>query len=146
MPCGYRPALILVYRLEGKRAMNKRVLIIIILIVFMGIVIGCGVPQQTIIEREFPNADAEAGRQHLIDYGCGACHRIEGIASANGVVGPPLVDYEERLYVAGELPNNANNLIQWIRDPKSINPDTAMPNLGLSLEEARDIIAYFYSR
>lgn len=126
--------------------MNKRVIITIILIVFVSIVVGCGVPQQTIIEREFPDANPEAGRQYLIDYGCGACHTIDGIATANGVVGPPLVDYEERLYVAGELPNNANNLIQWIRDPKSINPDTAMPNLGVSREEAIAIVAYFYTR
>jgi cytochrome c2 len=98
------------------------------------------------VEREFPDADPEAGREYLVAYGCGACHRIEGIRSAAGTVGPPLVDYEQRHYVAGNLKNTPANLTRWIRFPQEVEPGTAMPNLGVSEAEARAMVAYLYSR
>jgi cytochrome c1 len=41
--------------------------------------------------------------------------------------------------IAGELPNSPQNLVRWIRDPKSVEPGTAMPNLGLTEYEADDV-------
>jgi cytochrome c len=121
--------------------------LLVIIIILVCITAGCSAPEQAIVERDLPEqGDADAGRQHIIDYGCGACHRIEGIRDANGVVGAPLVDYETQHYIAGELPNNAVNLAMWIQNPQEIEPDTAMPNLGVTYQEAMDIVAYFYSR
>jgi cytochrome c1 len=42
------------------------------------------------------------------------------------------------------MPNTPGNLIRWIRNPRSVEPGTAMPALGLSEREARDIAAYLY--
>jgi cytochrome c1 len=123
--------------------MKRKLLLIVIALAT--VLAGCGLPEETMVERDFPQGNAEARRQQIIDYGCGACHTIDGIPGANGVVGPPLVNYEERHYIAGELTNNAANLIQWIQNPKAIEPDTAMPNLGVSRQEAIDMVAYFYS-
>jgi cytochrome c2 len=61
-------------------------------------------------------------------------------------VGPPLNDVRDRMYIAGMLNNEPENLIHWIRDPKSVNPNTAMPQLGLSQRDAADIAAYLYSQ
>jgi cytochrome c1 len=47
--------------------------------------------------------------------------------------------------IAGELPNTPNNLVHWIQSPKSVEPNTAMPELGLSEQEARDVAAYLYT-
>ncbi len=47
--------------------------------------------------------------------------------------------------IAGELPNTPDNLIRWIENPPSIEPGTAMPNLGLSDKQARDAAAYLYT-
>lgn len=62
------------------------------------------------------------------------------------MVGPPLEAYGQRAFVAGVISNNAENLVQWLIDPRSINPLTAMPNLGVGEEEARDMAAYLYRR
>jgi len=78
-------------------------------------------------------------------YRCGACHTIPGIQNAKGLVGPPLYFFSRRTMVAGQLPNSTENLIRWIRSPQSVEPNTAMPVLGLSDQEARDVVAYLYT-
>ncbi|GGG23948.1 hypothetical protein GCM10010964_10150 [Caldovatus sediminis] len=77
--------------------------------------------------------------------GCGACHRIPGVRNARAMVGPPLDAFAQRGYVAGVLPNRPANLLAWLRNPPAINPMTAMPDLGLTEAEARDIAAYLYT-
>jgi cytochrome c1 len=89
--------------------------------------------------------DPDRGREHVIAYGCPACHDIPGIRAPGGLVGPPLRDLARRTYVAGHLPNTPGNLVRWIRDPHAVSPGTAMPTLGLSEEEARDVAAYLYT-
>lgn len=70
---------------------------------------------------------------------------IPGVPGARGLVGPPLGDVVSRVYVAGVLNNTPDNLVRWISDPKAIDERTAMPNVGVSESEARDIAAYLYS-
>jgi cytochrome c len=78
-------------------------------------------------------------------YGCGSCHTIPGIDGANAVVGPPLDRLGRRSYIAGHLSNNADVLIRWIRHPHSFKQQTAMPEMGVGEQEARDIAAYLYT-
>jgi cytochrome c1 len=95
---------------------------------------------------KFVNGDAAAGRAAIIAYGCGACHSINGIPNATTFVGPPLNKYEQRHYIAGNLPNTTDNLIYWIQFPQSVEPGTAMPNLNVTEADARNIVAYLYSQ
>lgn len=90
--------------------------------------------------------DPARGEAAISRYGCGSCHTVAGISSAHGLVGPPLTGVRDRMYIAGMLPNGPANLIHWIRDPKSVNPKTAMPTLGLSQQDAADVAAYLYSK
>lgn len=90
--------------------------------------------------------DAERGRQLLWQFGCGSCHKIEGVVGAVGEVGPPLDGMAKRVYIAGVLANTPENLMRWIRMPRQIDPLTAMPDLGVTEEQARDIVAYLHSR
>jgi cytochrome c1 len=85
------------------------------------------------------------GRAVIVRKGCGACHTIPGIRSASGLVGPPLTGFGRRTYIAGELPNNEANLVRWLQAPQSVEPKTAMPNLGLTPAEASDAAAYLLS-
>jgi cytochrome c1 len=87
----------------------------------------------------------ERGAKLIQQYGCGSCHTIPGLDRAEGLVGPPLTRFGARSYIAGELPNNAENLRRWIQDPQSVEPNVAMPNLGVSDIDARDIVAYLYT-
>jgi mono/diheme cytochrome c family protein len=89
--------------------------------------------------------DAHRGRQVIAAKGCGSCHMIPGVSGANGMVGPPLNWFSRRTYIAGELPNTPENLVRWVQLPKSVEPATAMPALGLSDQQARDVAAYLYT-
>jgi len=88
--------------------------------------------------------DAERGRAAIRRHGCGSCHTIAGVPGARSLVGPPLAGMAERAYVAGVVENTPLNLQRWIRDPQGVDPRTAMPNLGVTETEARDIAAYLY--
>jgi cytochrome c1 len=70
---------------------------------------------------------------------------IPGINGAHGQVGPPLDDWSERVYIAGQVPNTTDFLIRWIEVPQAIEPGTAMPNLRVPEGDARDIAAYLYT-
>lgn len=95
--------------------------------------------------QQIPNSDSDKGQQALKAYGCGACHTIPGIPGATTTAGPPLTGWAERHYIAGSLPNNPDNLIFWIQNPQQVEPDTAMPDLDVTEEDARHMSAYLYS-
>jgi cytochrome c len=88
---------------------------------------------------------AARGREVILAKNCGSCHTIPGIRGARGLVGPPLMFFGRRTYIAGELPNGPDNLVRWVRSPQSVEPGTAMPDLGLSEQQARDVAAYLYT-
>jgi mono/diheme cytochrome c family protein len=90
--------------------------------------------------------DAARGRLALTQYACNACHLIPGVTGPATLVGPPLRDLAGRQFIAGGLPNNADNLALWIRDPHRIDPRSAMPQLGVSESDARDMAAYLLAR
>jgi cytochrome c1 len=92
-----------------------------------------------------PGASVERGRQSLAGFGCGACHTIDGVTAAHGLVGPPLSGVASRSIIAGELPNTPDNMVRWIRNPQAIEPNTAMPNLQVTEQVARDMVAYLYT-
>lgn len=88
---------------------------------------------------------AERGAALITTYGCGACHTVPGVKGARGNVGPPLTRFGDRTYVAGMLRNSPANLIRWIRDPQGVVPGNAMPNMGVTEADARDLAAYLYT-
>src|SRR5579884_2987507 len=81
----------------------------------------------------------QRGVQAISQFRCGSCHTIRGISSANGVFGPPLIIFGRGTFIAGVLPNTPDNLARWIENPQSVKPKTAMPALGVSEQQARDI-------
>jgi cytochrome c2 len=95
----------------------------------------------------FQRTDADAGRGKVAirRYGCGSCHTIPGITGANALVGPPLAQIASRVYIAGVLPNEPDNLIRWIENPPAVDPKTVMPYMGVTPRDARDIAAYLYT-
>jgi cytochrome c1 len=50
-----------------------------------------------------------------------------------------------RGFIAGVLPNSPENMVRWLRQPQSVDPRSAMPDLGVSERDARDIAAYLSS-
>lgn len=94
---------------------------------------------------QLTNADPDRGRVAIRRYGCGSCHNIPGVTGAGGMVGPPLGQISQRVFIAGVLPNEPDNMIRWIENPPGVDPKTAMPNMGVTSRDARDITAYLYS-
>lgn len=95
--------------------------------------------------RLVPGGDAALGRQAVARYGCGSCHTIPGVRGADALVGPPLVHWSRRGTIAGRLSNTPDNLERWIRQPQSVEPGTDMPDLGVTAEDARNIVAYLFT-
>jgi mono/diheme cytochrome c family protein len=86
--------------------------------------------------------DPARGRVALAQHACRACHMIPGVTGPITHVGQPLAGLAERRFIAGSLPNTQDNLVRWIRNPQSIDPHTAMPALGVSERDARDMSAW----
>jgi cytochrome c2 len=89
--------------------------------------------------------DPHRGKDKIRYYGCSSCHTIPGIEEANGKVGPPLTALALRMYIAGLVANTPDNLRHWIRHPHEIEPHTAMPEMGVTDEDSKDIAAYLYT-
>lgn len=89
--------------------------------------------------------DADRAPAAFRRYGCAGCHTIPGIPGADGQTGAPLEGLAQRVYIAGVLPNRADNLIAWIIAPQKFSPQTAMPETGISEQEAADLAAYSYA-
>jgi len=89
--------------------------------------------------------DPHAGIAAVSHYGCGSCHSIPRVSGANGQVGPSLASIGNRRYIAGELPNTPENMIRWIQHPQAVNEKTAMPELGVTEQDARNITALLTS-
>lgn len=114
-------------------------------IVFCLTLAGCNAGKVTRQVTAGGVGDANHGRQLIVSYGCGACHLVPGIRNARGMVGPPLLYFARRTMIAGELPNTPENLTRWIQHPREVEPKTAMPELGVTQDEANDIAAYLYT-
>ena len=121
----------------------RRSLVVLVAALFAA---GC-TPQAKIREeaRTLTGGDPEKGVAAIARYGCAACHVIPGIRGAAGTVGPPLTAIASRGYLAGHLPNSPANMMLWIQQPQHIDRRTAMPNMGVTDEDARNITAYLYT-
>jgi cytochrome c1 len=86
----------------------------------------------------------------ILQRGCGSCHVIPNIPGAAGTIGPNLGGTppigQRNPIAGGAVPNTSPaDLTRWIMDPQVLKPGTAMPDLGLSEEEAAAAAAYLYT-
>ena len=104
--------------------------------------------------------NAAAGAQ-LFAQGQGACigcHKVRGVPTAQGVIGPNLTHVGGRHTIAaGLFPNDLQHLAAWIKNARAMKPGVLMPALGkgqydpvtkatlqagLTDQQAADIAAY----
>ena len=90
-------------------------------------------------------AERSRGQAAIGRYGCGGCHEIPGVRGAEGMVGPPLTRVARRTYLAGHVANTPADMMRWIQHPQQIEAGTAMPEMQVSDQDARDITAYLYT-
>jgi cytochrome c len=109
------------------------------------VAVGCTGGNALPEHKAIVGGNASQGREVIVSKGCGSCHVIPGIHDAKGLVGPPLMFFSRRTMIAGELPNSPENLVRWLKNPPSVEPGTAMPDLGLTDQQAQDVAAYLYT-
>jgi cytochrome c len=91
------------------------------------------------------SGDPRRGATLIKQYQCGSCHLIPEIADATGNVGPPLLHVGTRTYIAGFIGNSPENMALWIQDPQKALPGNAMPRMGVTPQDSRDIVAFLYT-
>ena len=126
----------------------KAALLWVTAFVIMAVTLGCSDMSSSRVHAAYVTTgggNARVGRSDIRKYGCYTCHTISGVPGARGLVGPPLDGIGNRQYIAGELPNNAANLMRWIQHPHSVEPHTVMPEMGVTEQDSRDIAAYLYT-
>jgi cytochrome c1 len=47
-----------------------------------------------------------------------------------------------RSFIAGVLSNTSENMVAWLMSPQRVDPLSAMPDLGVTEQDARNIAAY----
>lgn len=85
------------------------------------------------------------GKQLVQQYGCTSCHDIPSVSGPRGTVGPPLTHVASRQFIAGKIENTPDNLTAYLQNPQVASPQNAMPNMGLSAGESRDIAAFLHT-
>lgn len=88
------------------------------------------------------DAVALRGRELFLSTTCVMCHSVEGTLAA-ARKGPDLSHVATRATLAaGALPNTANDMAHWIRNPQQFKPGANMPASNLSDDDLRAIVAY----
>jgi cytochrome c2 len=77
---------------------------------------------------------AATGSQLVEKYQCRECHRIDRTGALNA---PSLDDIAKR-----DAGTEQSRLQAWLRNPKAVKGNTAMPNFHLSDSEIEALIAY----
>jgi cytochrome c2 len=91
-----------------------------------------------------PAGDAASGKHLFETVGCTGCHLLDGAAKRddyfpqiNRMHGPNLIRTGSKV--------SSGWLYAWVKNPKQYFPDTNMPNLRLTDQEAADVVAYLMS-
>lgn len=114
-----------------------------IIAVVLGIALaGCDAAMPPKVDQ---SGDPAKGRAVIASVGCGACHEIPGVPGAAGIVGPSLDAFARRPLIAGVHVNEPQVLVSWVRDAPQLSPETAMPAMPITEQEARDVAAYLYT-
>ena len=125
--------------------MRKTIHFAILVSLLISVACDPALPDRTSQIKRMTGGDMHVGKEKIRNYGCQSCHTIPGVEGANALVGPPLVHWSKRVYIAGELPNTPENLRKWLQHPPQVEPRTAMPDMGVTEQDSRDISAYLYS-
>jgi cytochrome c oxidase assembly factor CtaG/cytochrome c2 len=106
---------------------------------------GCSGPDTAHAAGLMVGGNADRGVKAIRKYGCGSCHTIPGIREAHAKVGPNLDGIAGRSYIGGVIGNTPENMMTWIENPQAVDNKTAMPNMGVTERDARDIATYLYT-
>ncbi|HVS33798.1 MAG TPA: c-type cytochrome [Thermoanaerobaculia bacterium] len=88
--------------------------------------------------------DSARGKELMNTFACSGCHVIPGI-EMGGTLGPSLEGWANKPAINRKFPNTADNMIQWLQNPQSMDPQTTMPGVGANPIDARDMTAFLFT-
>lgn len=99
--------------------------------------------QSWVADQKKPAVNTEsAGQRRFMELACANCHTIRG-TRAKGVFGPDLTHLMSRETLAsGMVPNDHQNLLDWLLDPQDIKPGCRMPDMRLKPADAELLATY----
>jgi cytochrome c oxidase subunit 2 len=84
-----------------------------------------------------------AGEKLFQAKGCVGCHSLTAVNAPKGMIGPNLANVGARSYIgAGSFKNTDETLARWIQNPQAMKKGVLMPNLGVTPEEAKSLVAF----
>jgi len=144
--CGLALLMAWISEADRRESANKHALLAVLLVpALLGAASGCSRISHAADARQLTGGDPYRGRDRIRQYGCDSCHTIPGVPTADATVGPPLDAVARRVYLAGRIENTPENMRRWIQHPHAVDEKTAMPEMGVSDRDSRDIVAYLYT-
>ena len=90
-----------------------------------------------------PDPAYAAGEKLFQAKGCVGCHSLNAVNAPKGMIGPNLANIGARSYIgAGSFKNTDETLARWIQNPQAMKKGVLMPNLGVTPEEAKSLVAF----
>ena len=90
-----------------------------------------------------PDPAYAAGEKLFQAKGCVGCHSLNAVNAPKGMIGPNLANVGARTFIgAGSFRNNDETLARWIQNPQAMKKGVLMPNLGVTPEEAKSLVAF----
>lgn len=102
-------------------------------------------PSPTATRPTATHSPADAGRVLFQTKGCTTCHRHEGLNLARIPTDGPADTSLGEIIGAPDLTHyqpNPDFVRQWLKDPRSVRPETRMPDLGLKEVEIETLLAF----
>ncbi|GIW81710.1 MAG: hypothetical protein KatS3mg105_3517 [Gemmatales bacterium] len=103
------------------------------------------------LHARLPGADnIFRGKQLVVEHGCLGCHKYRG---RGGIIGPDLTHVGDKTVHDFDFKNIPKHFKRTVEDwmfahfksPQAVIPNTLMPEMGLTDDEARDLTAYMLS-
>ena len=88
-----------------------------------------------------PNGDAAKGKQTFDSVGCRGCHVVEKDSATRRSEGSADRDYAPNLWNVADKAR-PEWIYSWVKNPKALWPQTKMPDLRLTDQEAANVTAY----
>lgn len=94
------------------------------------------------LEKFSANGDVKKGEELVVSLGCFACHKVEPQPTQNPTTTESLRREHGPNLIGLGSKTSPQWIYTWLKDPNRYHPQTRMPNLRLTDEEAEDIAAY----
>lgn len=93
-------------------------------------------------DKKIPKGNAKSGEKIIASVGCFACHNVETDSTQGETTADSLRRQHGPNLIALGSKTSKEWVYDWVKNPSKYHPQTRMPNLRLSDQEASDVAEY----